>query len=112
MLVRLEMDAKRMSIPSSDLPLAWAVPLDLAAYLGVGYGVGVLYFRSIWWNARRFAGRGGLVAIIALMIGRFAVIAGVLALASLEGALPLLVMALGVIVARFAVMNGVRAAVP
>ena len=51
-----------------------------------------------------------LVATIALMIGRLVLMGGVLTLASLEGALPLLIMALGVLVARFAVMNRVRRA--
>jgi hypothetical protein len=44
------------------------------------------------------------------MIGRLVLMGGVLTLASLEGALPLLIMALGVLVARFAVMNRVRRA--
>ena len=34
------------------------------------------------------------------MVGRFVLLGGVLTLASLEGAMPLLVMALGVLVAR------------
>ena len=49
---------------------------------------------------------------IALMIGRFALLGGLLTLASLEGALPLLVMALGVFVARTVVMRSVRRAAP
>jgi hypothetical protein len=109
-LVRLEMDAERMSIPSFDLLPVWAVLLGLAAHLGAGFALGLLYFRSLCWSARRFAGRGNLTAITALMIGRFALMGGVLVLASLEGALPLLTMALGVLAARFAVMNGVRGA--
>jgi hypothetical protein len=47
---------------------------------------------------------------IALMVGRFALLGGLLTMASLEGALPLLAMALGVLVARFVVMR--RVAVP
>ncbi len=104
MLVRLEMGAKRMSIPFYPLP-AWAMLLGLGAHFGIGFGLGILYFRSLWWSTRRFA--GSIAAIIALMIGRFALIGGALALASLEGALPLLIMALGVLFARFAVINGV-----
>ena len=46
------------------------------------------------------------------MIGRFALLAGLLTLASLEGALPLLVMTLGVLVARSAVMRRVREVAP
>ena len=55
---------------------------------------------------------GALATTIALMIGRFALLGGLLTLASLEGALPLLAMALGVLIARFAVMRRVREAAP
>jgi hypothetical protein len=110
MLVRLEMDAERMSIPSFYPFPVWAVLLGLAAHFGVGFGIGILYFRSLRWSTRRFG--GSMAAIIALMIGRFTLIGGVLTLASLEGALPLLTMALGVLVSRFAVIKGVREAAP
>ena len=30
--------------------------LSLAAHLAAGIVLGVLYFRSLWWNARRFTG--------------------------------------------------------
>lgn len=101
-----------MSIPSFDVLPAWAALLSLAAHLAAGYGLGILYFRSLWWSAHQFTGRGSLVATIALMVGRFILLAGILTLASLEGALPLLTMALGVLIARFAVMNGLREAAP
>ncbi len=111
MLVRLEMDAARVNILSFNLIPAWVV-LVFAIHLGVGFGVGIVHFRSLWWSARRFAEQGGVTTIITLMICRFALIGGVLALASLEGALPLLMMALGVVVARFAVTKEVREATP
>jgi F1F0 ATPase subunit 2 len=110
MLVRLEMDAKRMNIPSFDHLPAWAALVGLAAHLAAGFALGILHFRSLWWSARRFGERGSLAAVIALMIGRFALIGGVLALVSLEGALPLLTVALGVLVARFAVTKSVQEA--
>jgi F1F0 ATPase subunit 2 len=112
MLVRLEMDQERMNLsPLATLPAgtAW---LSVAAHLAGGFGLGLLYFRSLWWTVQRFTGRGNVVATIALMIGRFALIAGVLTLACLEGALPLLTTALGVLAARFAVMNRLRKALP
>ena len=112
MLFRLEMDEERMSIPSFDMLPAWVELLGLAAHLSAGFSLGIMYFRSLWWSACRFGGRGSLVATIALMIGRFVFIGGVLTLASLEGALPLLTMALGVLIARFVVMNRVREAAP
>jgi F1F0 ATPase subunit 2 len=112
MLVRLEMDEERMSIASFDMLPAWSEPLGLAAHLGAGLALGILYFRSLWWSACRFTSRGSLVPTIALMIGRLVLIGGVLTLASLEGALPLLMTTLGVLIARFAVMRGIREVAP
>jgi len=108
MLVRLEMDAKRMSIVSFDLLPVWAAPAGLIAHLGAGFGLGLVYFRSLWWSTRRFGGRGSLVMILALMICRFAAMAAMLALASLEGALPLLAAAFGVLAARYVVVSRLR----
>ncbi|MEJ0069366.1 MAG: ATP synthase subunit I [Pseudomonadota bacterium] len=112
MLVRLEMDAGRMSFLTFDSLPTWAMLLDLAAHLAAGIGLGALYFRGLWWNARRFARAGHLPSSIALMIGRIALLGGVLVVASLEGALPLLLTALGVLIARPAVMRRVQAASP
>jgi F1F0 ATPase subunit 2 len=109
MLVGVEMDQQRMNLRLLDTLPAWAVLLGLAIHLGAGFGLGLLYFRSLWWSVRRFADRGFLVATIVL-IGRFALIGGVLTLASFEGALPLLAMALGVVIARVAVTSRVREA--
>jgi hypothetical protein len=46
------------------------------------------------------------------MIGRFVLLGGLLTLASLEGALPLLMAALGVLIARSTIMHRVREAAP
>jgi hypothetical protein len=46
------------------------------------------------------------------MLGRFVLLGGLLVLASLEGALPLLVMTLGVLAARFAVLRRLLGAAP
>jgi F1F0 ATPase subunit 2 len=106
------MDEERMSFPLlNDLP-AWTILLGLAGYFIAGIGLGVLYFRSLWWNARRFTEDGRATTAIALMIGRFALLGILLTLASLEGALPLLAMALGILIARAAVMQSVRVATP
>jgi hypothetical protein len=51
-----------------------------------------------------------MVTTIALIVGRFVLLGGGLALTSLEGALPLLLTALGVVLARFAIMRRVREA--
>ncbi len=112
MLVRLEMDKDHMTMAWFDMPPGWAWLFSLAVHLGAAFALGILYFRSLWWSARRFSGGGSLVATIALMGVRLVVMGGVLTLASLEGALPLLTLALGVLVARFAVMHRVRRAIP
>jgi ATP synthase protein I len=110
MLVRLEMDEKRMRILSLDSLPAWAMFFGLAAHLAARIVLGVLYFHSLWWNACRFTAGGRLTTTIALMIGRFAILGGLLTLASLEGAPPLLAMALGVHIARSAAIHRVREA--
>ena len=53
-----------------------------------------------------------MTTTIALMVGRFALLGGLLTLASLEGALPLLMTALGLLIARPVVMREVREAEP
>jgi F1F0 ATPase subunit 2 len=102
------MDEQRMSVSSFDSLSAWAMSLSLGAHFAAGIALGVFYFRAVWWNARLFAEGGRAPTIIASIIGRFAVLGGLLALASLEGAPPLLAMALGVLIARSAVMRGRR----
>jgi F1F0 ATPase subunit 2 len=112
LLVCLEMDEGRMtSIWFDSLP-GWATFLSLAVHLSAGIAVGHVYFWSLWWNVRRFTDRGGAARTIALQTGRFAVLGSLLTLASQEGALPLLAMALGVLIARAAVMRTVREAAP
>ncbi len=87
------------------------IPLIMGAHFVAGLLVGVAYFRALWWNAQLFAAGGRVSASIAVMAGRFALLGGVLVLAGREGALPLLLLALGVLTARFAVMRHVRRAV-
>ena len=85
--------------------------LSVALYGASGIAAGTLYFVGLWWNARLFA-RGGSWLSILMLLGRIGALACVLTLAARQGAMPLLVMALGVFVARFAVMRGLRAAAP
>jgi len=104
------MDENRMTgFAFAHLPL-WSAALSLVLHLAGGLLLGMLYFRGVWWNARRFAAGGRVAATIALSLGRFAVLGGCLTLASLEGPLPLLVMALGVLIARPLVVRHVEAA--
>jgi F1F0 ATPase subunit 2 len=112
MFFGMEMDGERMtSLSFSSLP-AWGTCLSLAAHLAAGIVVGVAYFRSLWWNARRFTMGGHVATTIAVMIGRFVILGVVLTLASLEGALPLLLMALGVLIARYAVVRRIGEITP
>ena len=99
-----------MNVLSFNALPAWAMALSLAAHLIAGFGLGMVYFNAIWWNARLFAEGGRLRTTIALIVGRLVLLGGLLAMASLEGALPLLTMALGVLIARPIVMRGHRKA--
>ena len=78
---------------------------DLSAHLIAGILLGLVYFRGLWWNARLFTAGGHAPTAILLMVGRIALLGGLLTLASLEGAAPLLAMALGVLIARALVMR-------
>ncbi len=78
-------------------------------YFTAGIIAGTLYFYCVWWNARLFAEHGGTRRTILLLLGRIAVLGLMLTLAAKQGAMPLLLMALGVFVARFAVMRRLRA---
>ena len=39
--------------------LAW-VELSVCRHLSAGFALGIMYFRSLWWSACRFGGRGSL----------------------------------------------------
>jgi F1F0 ATPase subunit 2 len=112
MLVGLEMDAERMTYLSFNGLPTWAMLLSLTVHLVAGVLLGIVYFRSLWWNARRFTAGGRVTTTIAVMIGRFVLLGLLLTLASLEGALPLLVMALGILIARSVVMRRIREVAP
>jgi F1F0 ATPase subunit 2 len=95
-----------------NTPPAFADLLGLAAHLAAGIVLGMLYFRCLWWNVCRLTAGSRVLTTILLTAGRFVLLGGLLTLASLEGALPLLVMLLGLLVARSAVMRGIREAAP
>ena len=87
-----------------DFP-PWAMALSAGAHLAAGLLLGAVYFTILSWQADRFAAGGRFGTTIAMMVLRFLLLAGLLTLASFEGALPLLTMALGVLIARFIVMR-------
>ena len=76
------------------------------AWLSAGALIGVSYFLTLGWNVRLLVlGRRPLLAI-ALQLGRFALLAGLLAfIASRFGALPLLLSTVGILASRLAVMR-------
>lgn len=94
-----------------DLPV-WAMALSLSVHLAAGISLGLLYFRTLWWNARLFSLGGRVATSLLVLLTRFTLLAGFLTLASLEGALPLLVLALGIQSARVAILRAVRRSMP
>ena len=86
---------------------AWIVSL-IFAHLVVGVGLGVAYFRTLLWSTFILARGAPTKTVIATTFGRFAALACVLGLASVEGALPLLATTLGVLMGRLIVVNRVR----
>ena len=95
LLVRLEMDEERMSFWSFDSLPAWAMGVSLGAHLVAGVGLGIVYFGAFGGTRACSPRAAARRRPSPLVIGRFVLLGGVLALASLEGALPLLVTALG-----------------
>jgi F1F0 ATPase subunit 2 len=106
------MDEERMSILSFDsLPVS-AMLACLAAHLAAGIGLGALYFRGLWWNVRLLIRGGGAAGGVAVMVSRFVLMGALALFASLEGAPPLLALALGVLIARSAVMRRIGETAP
>jgi len=112
MLVRLEMDAKRMSLLLFDhLPLVLA-PIVLALHVAVGVGAGGLFFRSLWWNTQLLVDGGPVSTAIALIAGRFLGLGALLTLTVFEGAAPLMATALGIFIGRFVALRAIRNSAP
>ena len=86
--------------------------LGLGGYLIFGVLAGGIHFHGLWWATRLFGEGGRRTTIIMLMLGRLVLLGGLLIWASLEGAMPLLMMALGVFAARVVVVHRLREAAP
>jgi hypothetical protein len=71
-----------------------------AGYLGLGCLGGALYFALLRWNTSLYTRGGRLAPALALQGLRMAAAAGLLLLAARQGALALLLTALGVMLAR------------
>jgi hypothetical protein len=106
------MDEKRMTMLLFDgLPIV-SLPILLAANFAVGAGAGVLFFRSLLWNTRLMVGGGRISTAVALILSRFLLMGGLLTLAALEGATPLLATALGVFIGRFFILRSMGTGEP
>ena len=90
-----------------DLPEPAIALLLLANFLG-GMGLGWAYFRLVWRSARQFAEAGGLPKLLLASLGRLVLLGSVLMLASRQGALPVLLVAAGLVLARFLALRRAR----
>ena len=75
------------------------------AFFAAGLAAGTLHFALLRWNASLYGRPGRIGGAVALQLLRLAVLGCVLALIARQGALPLLLAALGVLVARPIVMR-------
>lgn len=89
-----------------------SLPIVLAAHVAAGAGVGVLFFRGLWWNTRLIVGGGRVSTAVALTLGQFLLMGGLLTLSASEGTVPLLAAALGVFIGRFLVLRSTGAVEP
>jgi len=81
--------------------------LILLLWLAGGGVIGLIYFRMVRHSADLMLSgqRGGPLFGVSLVLLRMAGLGAVLIIAAMQGAGPLLAMALGVLIARFAVMR-------
>ncbi len=102
------MDEEHMSIAAFQALAEPAMAASLALHLTIGVALGIAYFSALWWNARLFATGLRAGTAIVLITGRLVLLSGLLALAALQGAVPLLATAFGVLLARSLVLRRYR----
>lgn len=76
-----------------------------AGFLAVGIVAGLLHFTLLRWNVALYARAGRVRSAAVLQALRLGALAGLFAMAALHGALPLLLTALGLLIARPFVMH-------
>jgi F1F0 ATPase subunit 2 len=93
------MDASAMiALHLNDALITLARPLG---WLAAGVFIGWLYFLSLWWNVRRIADAESPRVASAIQLVRFGLVGGAFAMvAALFGAMPLMAMTAGLMVAR------------
>jgi N-ATPase, AtpR subunit len=77
---------------------------DVASF-AAGLAAGTLHFALLRWNASLYARPGCIAGAVGLQMVRLALLGLVLALIAMRGGLPLLLAALGVLIARPLVMR-------
>lgn len=76
-----------------------------AAFLVIGLLAGGVFFALLRWNTALYLREGGFARAVGLQVLRLAAVAFVLTLAARHGALPLLLGAAGLLVARTLVVR-------
>lgn len=82
--------------------------MNLVLVVGLGFLVGLIFFRALWWTTRRLLGGKGILLVVACHIGRFALLGSGLVWAARLGIWPLLAMACGITLARVVTLRGFR----
>lgn len=86
-----------------------ALLLQLGFHLLLGSLVGLVYFRAVRLSADLIAHGRRVALAVSLTLGRLLLVGGLAVLVVREGALPLLAVALGFLVARALALRRVRA---
>lgn len=86
--------------------------ISAALYLALGALAGAVHLSLLRRNAALYARPGRIGHAVGLQILRFAAMAGVLTAVALQGALPLMMAALGVIVARPVLLGAMAGPAP
>lgn len=84
----------------------------MAACLVSGTAAGLVHFNLLWHMSRRVGASMPGGSLLASVLGRFAMTGCVLALASREGAAPMMAAMLGFQISRFGITRHVRRSLP
>jgi hypothetical protein len=93
LLVGLEVDAGQVTMLAATL------------FLALGFMAGALFFALLRWNVSLYMRGGSAAFALTLQVVRIAAAGGLLAVTALHGTLPLLLTALGLLIARPVVLH-------
>jgi F1F0 ATPase subunit 2 len=91
----------------SSIPHLDPVP-GIALGLVAGVLLGFVHFGSLWWNTKLFTEGTGMIRVLIVQVGRFAVLATVFFILAELGAAPLLAGMAGLLVSRQVVLRRFR----